>query len=75
MVEAHLDARLFGLKVLRVDGTVLLAPGHLLEPTGATPLRTVEAARGGDLALAARLLADNRARLDGRVPRRLGPAS
>jgi hypothetical protein len=73
VVEAHLDARLFGLRVLRVDGTVLLAPGHLVEPMA--PTRTAELARGADLALAARLLAENRARLDGTVPRRLGPAS
>ena len=32
VVEARLDARLFGVKVLREDGTVLLAPGHLVAP-------------------------------------------
>ena len=74
--------------MLRVDGTVLLAPGHLVEPprvvrqqrTGTTARPREPAAEGalvpgGDLARAARLLADNRARLDGPGPRPLGPGS
>ena len=84
MIEAHLDARLLGLRVLRVDGTVLLAPGHVVEAsrtvrhvprrTGA-PGAAADLAPGAHLAQAARLLASNRARLDGRVPPRLGQAS
>ncbi len=84
MIEAHLDARLLGLRVLRVDGTVLLAPGHVVEAprtvrheqrrTG-EPGAAADLAPGADLAQAARLLASNRARLDGRVPPRLGRGS
>jgi hypothetical protein len=81
VIEAHLHARLLGVKVLRVDGTVLLAPSHLVEAPRvvqqqrARPPADGSLVPGGDLAHAARLLADNRARLGGPGPRPLGPGS
>jgi hypothetical protein len=75
VVEARLKARLLGAPVLRVDGTVVVSPGRVVDVTpgervdgavargkssqgpgsrGTPSLR----APGGDLARAARLMAD-----------------
>lgn len=52
MVETHLLARLLGVRLLRVDGVVLLSPGRLeSRPIGSGP-----AGVGADLSEAARLL-------------------
>jgi hypothetical protein len=73
-VETRLVARLAGIRLLRVDGTVVLAPGRVLsardavgEPgplSGPVPVRQAPSSSDGHaLAEAARLLADSRRRL------------
>ena len=68
VVETYLTARLLGLRILRVDGTVLLSPGRLVEApphaiNGTTPTRAVSAdsADSADdtLARAGQLLREN----------------
>ena len=68
VVEARLTARLLGLRILRVDGTVLMSPARLEEMPRSTVVpgqqgrRTpalTTGASGGALAEAARLLKEN----------------
>ena len=73
MVQTHLVARLLGLRVLKVDGVVQLAPARLEVPqVGAPAVTAVDGAvvgtaqppaLGGGLARAARLLEDGDQRL------------
>lgn len=66
MVEARLRARVLGAPLLRVDGTVLVSPGRLVEPvserhqvvTASNARRRIEAP-GVLLARAAALLEAN----------------
>ena len=73
VVQTRLVARLLGLRVLRVDGVVHLAPARL-EPAGSArpqaprawevrPSRGASDALGADLAHASRLLEDGDRRL------------
>lgn len=63
VVETHLLARLLGIRLLRVDGVVLLAPGRLEAPV---PTWTAPAAViGADLDEAARLIEVTDLRLRG----------
>jgi hypothetical protein len=72
VVETRLRARLFGVPVLRIDGTVLVSPARV-EPFDSprpvrgeverTPRASVGRAPGAALAEATRLLEDTRARL------------
>jgi hypothetical protein len=74
VVETRIVARLLGLRLLRVDGVVLLSPGRVREPQlppealAATeePHRpSYDGVRAGErLALAGRLIASNEGRLD-----------
>ncbi len=41
VIETRLKARLFGLPALRVEGTVLVSPGTLVEPDRREPRDTV----------------------------------
>lgn len=69
VVETTLVARLFGLKVLRIDGTVLLSPARVVDRATVAPLpqplgQPADPAVGnGSLALARRLLHENDERL------------
>jgi len=65
VVETHLLARLLGLRLLRVDGVVLLSPGRLESPV----LRSVDGSPqvGHDLVEAARLLEETEATLRARA--------
>jgi hypothetical protein len=79
VVETHLLARLLGVRLLRVEGTILMAPGHLVSDPGvghsaaaaptyvtgrASRNRMAAGARAGDgLAEAARLLESSDASL------------
>lgn len=71
VVEARLLARLLGVRLLRVEGTVLMSPGRLVAPP-ASALRLPASRRvavdggahpGDGLAEAARLLAESDASL------------
>jgi hypothetical protein len=65
VVETRLVARLLGLRVLRVDGVVHLAPARLeWGDAGPRPARASELALGEDLARASRLLEDGDRRLE-----------
>ena len=82
VIETRLKARLFGAPVLRVDGTVLVSPGRIVDlptrrvvdddhevvaSTNGTSERTASIrAPGEDLARAAQLIADT----DGSIARR-----
>ena len=66
VVETTLVARLLGLKVLRIDGTVLLSPARVVDSTTVAPPATqpktppIDPVVGnGSLALARRLLQEN----------------
>lgn len=65
VVETTLVARLLGLKVLRIDGTVLLSPARVVDSTTVTPAAqpmrpsTDPVVGNGSLALARRLLQEN----------------
>ena len=65
VVETYLTAKLLGLRILRVDGTVLLSPGRLVEApphtiNGTTPSLAVPATAEDDtLARAGQLLREN----------------
>jgi len=63
VVETHLLARLLGIRLLRVDGVVLLAPGRLEQaaPVWAAPPAVI----GADLDEAARLIEVTDLRLRG----------
>ena len=63
VVETHLLARVLGIRLLRVDGVVLLAPGRLEEPapTWVAPPAII----GADLDEAARLIEVTDLRLRG----------
>ena len=64
VVETRLVARLLGLRVLRVDGVVHLAPARLEMPgTAAVGARESQLALGADLARASSLLDDGDRRL------------
>jgi hypothetical protein len=79
VVETRLVARLLGVKLLRVDGVVLLSPGRVREPqpavhaarssipSGSVAQRHDDLRAGERLALAGRLLASTETRL-GRAP-------
>ena len=66
VIEARLKARVLGAPLLRVDGTVLLSPGRLVEPPRLDAVTappggvrsSLNGAPGDGLARAARLLAD-----------------
>jgi hypothetical protein len=73
VVETRLVARLLGLRLLRVDGVVLVSPGRVREaplpppPPGQpdAPSRRLDGERPGDrLALAERLIASTGSRLE-----------
>ena len=72
VVEARLKARVLGAPLLRVDGTVLVSPGRLVEPPVGEVVRghadaggsSVNGTPGEGLARAARLLADNDAEIE-----------
>jgi len=73
VVETRLVARLLGLKLLRVDGVVLLSPGRVREVPLSLPARgssdqgspQVNGERAGErLALAERLIASTGTRLE-----------
>jgi hypothetical protein len=72
VVETRLVARLLGIKLLRVDGVVLLSPGRVGEPRPPGPVptssreqRTADGVRPGErLALAGRLIASTGDRLE-----------
>jgi hypothetical protein len=70
VVETRLTARLLGLRLLRVDGLVLVNPARLVDrvPAGVPPGARPEAT-GDGLATAARLLRENDERLRGLSPR------
>ena len=69
VVETTLVARLLGLKVLRIDGTVLLSPARVVDSTTVAPAAqpkmppTDPVVGNGSLALARRLLQENDERL------------
>jgi hypothetical protein len=68
VVEARLVARLLGLRLLRVDGVVLLSPGRVREPEASDPVQrpAYDGVRPGErLALAGRLITSTGSRLDG----------
>ena len=73
VVETRLVARLLGLRLLRVDGVVLLSPGRVREAPMPAPARgrsdagsrRVDGERPGErLALAERLIASTGSRLE-----------
>jgi hypothetical protein len=73
VVETRLVARLLGLRLLRVDGVVLLSPGRVREVPLSLPARVssdsgapqVDGVRAGErLALAERLIASTGTRLE-----------
>ena len=70
VVRTQLLGRLLGLRLLRIDGTVLVSPAHPVNPSRPAPARPAEPARaaGSDLAEAARLLRENQTVLDRRSP-------
>lgn len=73
VVQTQLVARLLGLRVLRVDGVVHLAPARLeMTGTAARPAPESQLSLGADLARASRLLADGDRRLGDAV--RHGPS-
>lgn len=67
VVHTHLVARLLGVRILKVDGVVQVAPARLERPVGAAPTARVSTAAppapGGGLARAAGLLEDGDRRL------------
>ena len=65
VVETHLLARVLGLRLLRVDGVVLLAPGRLETPTTRAPDAKTPPIAGYDLTEAAQLLRETDATLRG----------
>ena len=71
VVSTQLLGRILGLRVLRVDGTVLVAPARVVSPVerpaGPPTPEAPPVAPGGGLAEAARLIAENDAVL-GRRP-------
>lgn len=83
VVETRLVARLLGVRLLRVDGVVLLSPGRVLEPDvrpRGRPASDVAAQPGFDrvrpgerLALAQRLIASTGRRLDRAQPDEVQP--
>ena len=66
VVETRLLARLFGVRILRVEGTILLSPGRLIRSAGTRPLHTDDTAQIGDgLERAAVLLDESHTTLRG----------
>jgi hypothetical protein len=66
VVETRLLARLFGVRILRVEGTILMSPGRLVGSTTPRPLHAVGTAHVGDsLERAAALLDESRAAMRG----------
>jgi hypothetical protein len=68
VVETRLTARLLGVRLLRVDGVVLMSPAHLVGPPPAASPRVGvthagSAGNGQLLAQAARLIRENDAHL------------
>ncbi len=64
VVETILTARLLGVRILRVDGTVLLSPGRLVQAppqttNGTAPTVAASATDDDTLARAGRLLREN----------------
>ena len=72
VVETHLLARVLGLRLLRVDGVVLLSPGRL-QTSSAVPPATAVPSVGYDLTEAAKLLEETDSTLRAVVDRE-GPA-
>ena len=72
VVETHLLARVLGMRLLRVDGVVLLSPGRL-QTSSARPPATAVASVGYDLTEAAKLLKETESTLRAVVDRE-GPA-
>lgn len=69
VVQAQLLGRVLGLRVLRVDGTVLLSPARAVRPQAQSRPSAVarDGAAGGELAEAARLLRESDEVLQRRV--------
>ncbi len=66
MVETRLLARLFGLRVLRVEGTILMSPGRLIGPTRPHPMTGLDTPQlGAGLERAAALLDESRGAMRG----------
>jgi hypothetical protein len=64
VVQTHLEARLLGVRLLRVDGVVHLAPARLeCGDPGPPPPQEAELIVGADLHRASRLLEDGDRRL------------
>ncbi|GAA4745744.1 hypothetical protein GCM10023350_33190 [Nocardioides endophyticus] len=70
MVQTQLLGRVLGVRLLRIDGTVLVSPARLVSDAQGRGARAVRS-NGAELAEAARLLREN----DKALGRRPGPAS